>query len=212
MRHPMTSSLAFVVAALFAATESPAEPAKAGEHGKSAAHPAKAAPPAQPARARGDDRPGKPHEASPTRGNSAEAHENAPGQNRDEKPALGKPEKDDEKPGELGKTRDQRRRDHRDRLFRHYGSALLQQPAMLAELKTHAWRMARLERVRTLAEALPDADKRAKTIERVDKLVTREKTRHERKLEQLKSQPEPAKPATPGTEPEKRAEKAGGAQ
>ena len=81
---------------------------------------------------------------------------------------------------------------------------MLQRPPVLAELKTHAWRMARLERLRALAEADTNAAKRKKTLERLDKLTAREKARHDRQMEQLKGQGDQGS--------EKRADKAGGAQ
>jgi hypothetical protein len=262
MQYSMKSSAALAVAALFCATAAtaqpkaepaqPAQPAKA-QPGK----PAKPQPaqPAQPARAPGNEgrdnaaeareahgksaephgKSGEPHgKSGEPHGKSDEAHAAAPGQNRDEEAKA--PGQDDAK----AQTRAKRRQDHRGELKRQYGLELLKRPAVLAELKTHAWRMARLERMQNLAEAITNADKRKKTLARLEKLITKEKERHARQMEHLKSQgdtvaasasaegqgkpanlgkpetsgkPEHAgKPASAGQGKEKNAEKAGGGQ
>ena len=216
MRRTMTGSAVFAVVALFAGTAAPAEPGKPPQHGQPAAQPAKPAHPAPPDHKRGDEKPGKADEAS--RGKSASAHEAAPGQDPARTKNDEKKQKDEaapagkEKSHERGQTREKRRRDHKDRLSQRHGADVLQRPAILAELKTHAWRMARLERVRELAEGLTDAGKRKKTLERVDKLIAREESRHDRQLEHLKGQAGPGKPADPGSASDKRADKAGGGE
>jgi hypothetical protein len=200
----MRSSAAFAFVALFAATATPAEPGKSerggkpeqagkpAEPGAKAAERAKPAQPGQPSTKQGDEARDKAHEDRAKRGKSEEAHAAAPGQNKEER-------------GEAQEqTREKRSKQHRDALEGKYGADVLQRPPVLAELKTHAWRMARLERLRALAEAQSDTAKRNQNVARLTKLTAREIARHERQMDQLKGQGEQGS--------EKRAEKAGGAQ
>ena len=224
MHHAMRSSAALAVAALLGVSAAPAEPGKAAQPAKPAhpaAQPAQPAKPAQSARERGGEGRGKPDEAPGSRGKSAAAHETAPGQGdhapgkHNEPETAGESKHDEGKQGERGRTRDKRRQEHRDQIHGKYGSELLQRPAILAELKTHAWRMARLERMRALADAVADATKRKKTIDRLDKLIEKEKARHDRGMDHLKDQGAKAEPEHAGKAagpPEKRAEKTGGGQ
>lgn len=81
------------------------------------------------------------------------------------------------------KQRRERRREHRAELRQKWGDALLRHPAVRAELRTHAWRLARLHRVRQLADA---AGKKA-VVERVDALIAKEQARHDKHMATLKS-------------------------
>jgi hypothetical protein len=249
MRHAMRTSAACAVLALLgtiggraradkpAEREKPAHPnaaakEKAGQPGK----PEHAAQPARPEPTRERDADGrdKTDEAREARGKSAEAHEQAPGQNRDDKDQR-KERRDDASAKDDDAVRDQtrakRRLEHRISLRDRYGVELLQRPPIRAELERHAWRVARLERMRVLAEAIHDEAKRKKTLARLDALATKENARHERHMEQLKNPgntlgaAHSAKPAEPGAKHDppgkgiaqadgiaQRPEKAGGAR
>ncbi|HEY3497862.1 MAG TPA: hypothetical protein VGK73_24355 [Polyangiaceae bacterium] len=210
---------------------------KAGQPGKAdQGKPEHAAQPGRPDRARegGGEGRGKADEAREARGKSAEAHELAPGRNRDDRDQ--RDARHDAAPGKgddaaRDQTRAKRRTDHRLALKNRYGLELLQRPPIRVELERHAWRVARLERMRVLAEAIQDAAKRGKTLARLDALATKENARHERHMEQLKNPgntlgaAQPAKPAEPGARHDppgqgvaqaegiaQRAEKAGGAR
>ncbi len=74
---------------------------------------------------------------------------------------------------ELDRTRDERRKATVTRLRERWGS-LVDSEAARQELKTHAERVARLARIRTLAED----KKKLSMIEAVDGLVTKEELRH----------------------------------
>ncbi|MCA9592645.1 MAG: hypothetical protein KC776_05015 [Myxococcales bacterium] len=83
---------------------------------------------------------------------------------------------------QLKETRKERRQKRREEIKEKWGD-LTKHPAVRAELKVHAWRLARLTRVRTLAKA---AGKDA-VVERADKLIAKEKARHDKHMETLKS-------------------------
>lgn len=219
MHHAMRGSAALAVAALLGAVATPAHADK-------------------PAQA---DKPGQAHAADPAkaqalRGKSAQAHAAAPGQNDEPKAkseasglAHEAAELDDKRRGE---TRAKRQQERREQLKVRYGVELLQRAPIRAELKTHAWRVARLERMRALAAVMSDAAKRQKTMARLDKLTAKENARHERSMEQLRAQgdttavalraeaggkpenpgkPEhAATPAAPGNGHDKQPEKTGG--
>jgi len=217
MHHAMRSSATLAVAVLLGTASAEAAAPDKPEH---------------PAKAQSRDNHGKAGADEGAHGKSAEAHAAAPGQGGEPRGKSGEakptdsPGRDKGTPEERAQTRDQRRKQHREELKAQYGGDVLKRPPILAELKTHAWRMARLDRMRTLAEAIADAGKRKKTLARVDELVKKEQTRHDRHMEQLRNQnaatagqpPEgSAKPAAPERGPEKHekhadkaAEKAGG--
>lgn len=79
---------------------------------------------------------------------------------------------------------EKRRNEHRERISERWGKAAFTRAPLRAELRMHAWRMARLERLR---EVLQDADapKKDEKLARVEQLIEREKTRHERRMQQL---------------------------
>jgi len=85
---------------------------------------------------------------------------------------------------EWREKRAERRHAHIEELRRRWGDSLAQ-PAVRAELKTHARRIARLNHMRRLAE---EANK-PKLVERIDKLIEKEQARHTKHMETLKSQP-----------------------
>jgi hypothetical protein len=211
MHHAMRGSAALAVAALLGAITAPAQadkPAQPDPQARpKAAEPAKreqatnaAQPAAQPARTgeaageRGSAGHDKATEAHAARGKSAEAHAAAPGQ-ADKARGLEEASGHSAAPAPLddklrGETRAKRQQERRDQLKLRYGLELLQRAPIRAELKTHAWRMARLERMQTLAAAITNAAKRQKTTERLNKLIAKENARHERQLEQLRHQGE----------------------
>jgi hypothetical protein len=130
---------------------------------------------------------------------------------------------------QLRDSRDKRRQQHRSALKKKWGD-LSERPPVMAEFKTHAWRMARLKRMQLLAEEL----EKPQLLERVNKLIEQEVARHDKHLEKLKAtgpktaapeadqgkavtdaKPDPAalpkpdlpKPEVPKPEPAKSAEK-----
>ncbi len=102
----------------------------------------------------------------------------------------------------LRETRKARRDAHRKELKAKWGP-LAERAPMLAELKRHAWRMARLKRMQGLAEELDKPE----LLARVNKLIEQEQARHAERMEQLKKTapgnadkaaadaPKPAEPA-----------------
>lgn len=102
----------------------------------------------------------------------------------------------------LRETRKARRDAHRKDLKAKWGP-LAERAPMLAELKRHAWRMARLKRMQGLAEELDKPE----LLARVNKLIEQEQARHAERMEQLKKTapgnadkaaadaPKPAEPA-----------------
>jgi hypothetical protein len=82
----------------------------------------------------------------------------------------------------LRETRKERRQERREAIKQKWGD-LHKHPAVKAELKVHAWRMARLKRIRAVA----DAEGKKDTVARVDKLIEKEKARHQKHMETLKS-------------------------
>ncbi|MBK8994885.1 MAG: hypothetical protein IPM35_03920 [Myxococcales bacterium] len=82
----------------------------------------------------------------------------------------------------LRETRKERRQERREEIKKKWGD-LHKHPAVKAELKVHAWRMARLKRIRAVA----DAEGKTDTVARVDKLIEKEKERHQKHMDTLKS-------------------------
>jgi hypothetical protein len=79
-------------------------------------------------------------------------------------------------------ARRERRRERAEELRARYGRAL-GEPAVVAELRVHARRMARLHTLRRVAE------KEGKTalLPRIDKLIEKERARHQRHMDALKA-------------------------
>lgn len=88
---------------------------------------------------------------------------------------------------DLRKNRHERRREHIQKLREKWGDAL-SRPAVRAELKIHARRIARLNHMRRLA----DEAGKTELVARIDKLIERERNRHQTAMDRLKS--EGAKP------------------
>jgi hypothetical protein len=82
----------------------------------------------------------------------------------------------------LRETRKERRRVHREEIKKALGD-LQRKPLVKAELKMHAWRMARLNRIRAIAETEGKTD----TVARVDKLIAKENQRDQKRMDLLKS-------------------------
>lgn len=85
---------------------------------------------------------------------------------------------------ELSATREGRREKHRAELVREMG-ARLQDPAVRAELALHAQRVAELSRLEFLAKNARSGEQREKLLARIQKLLAREASRHQRSLRQL---------------------------
>ncbi len=83
----------------------------------------------------------------------------------------------------LKETREERRTTVRAGLRAKWGADLLAKPAVNAELRLHAQRMAKLHQMKNVAD---DADKK-NLVERVDKLIDKEKARHDARMDALKA-------------------------
>jgi hypothetical protein len=88
---------------------------------------------------------------------------------------------------ELRKTRQERRKDRVKEIRQRWGD-LADKPVAKAEAKVHARRMARLNHMRRLA----DKAGKAELVARVDKVIEREKGRHQAAVDKIKA--EGAKP------------------
>lgn len=84
---------------------------------------------------------------------------------------------------ELQRTRAERRRERLAKIRERWQRAFLRDPETRAELSLHAERLARLERMRRLAER----DDRGKLVIRIEILIDRENDRHERRMDALKA-------------------------
>jgi hypothetical protein len=89
----------------------------------------------------------------------------------------GPPEAVRKKLEQLRATRKERRAARLAKIKQKWGG-LVTHPAVRAELKVHAWRMARLDRVRELAAAEDKTD----VVARVDKLIAKEEARHDKHM------------------------------
>jgi hypothetical protein len=87
----------------------------------------------------------------------------------------------------LRENRAERRRESQEQVRKKWGDRTLAHPAVQAELKTHAWRMARLERMRLLAES-SDHPQKDKRLERIKALTDKELARHEKRMAELQKQ------------------------
>ncbi len=79
--------------------------------------------------------------------------------------------------------REERRKEARDEAKKKWGD-LVEKPAAREELRVHARRMARLDRIRFLAEASGKTD----IVTRTDKAIERENTRHDARMAALKAE------------------------
>jgi len=80
------------------------------------------------------------------------------------------------------KARRMRRRAARKAFLAKWGH-IHKRPAVRAELRLHAWRMARLDRLRALAVEEGKDD----VVKRIDELKAKEQARHEARMNKLKS-------------------------
>lgn len=97
-----------------------------------------------------------------------------------------------------------RRAAHIAVLQRRFGQAALGSAPLRQELATHARRMAFLKRARLVATTELEESKRDSAVARIDKLVTLEQERHERRLAELHLDhpaPGPSGSAAPTTAP-----------
>ena len=109
-------------------------------------------------------------------------------------PALGREARQDRREArhDRHKARRMRRRAARKAFLAKWGR-IHKRPAVHAELRLHAWRLARLDRLRTLAVEKDKDD----LVKRIDELKAKEMARHENRMNALK------KPAPPkGDKPE----------
>lgn len=74
------------------------------------------------------------------------------------------------------------KREERRKVLREKWGDLTKRPEAIAELKVHARRMARLEHARKVAD---EAGKK-EVVARVDKLIEKERARHQRSMDKLK--------------------------
>lgn len=84
---------------------------------------------------------------------------------------------------ELEASRDDRRKAAKTALKAKWGDELLEKPAVRAELRLHAQRMAKLNHMKRVAES-SDKDELA---ERVEKLKAKEEARHDARMADLKA-------------------------
>jgi hypothetical protein len=95
----------------------------------------------------------------------------------------------------LGESREARRTAHRAEIHRMWGVDAAKNAPLRAELQRNAWRMARLLQMRMLAEAASNGQ----LIERIDRVIEKERNRHARRVQELSSGPAPApKPSAGG--------------
>lgn len=85
----------------------------------------------------------------------------------------------------LRNTREARKKARIAQLKAKWGKDLLVHPAVRAEMKVHGWRMARLNRMKALAQE-SDKENKDKLVERIDKLIEKEMARHAKHMGVLK--------------------------
>lgn len=88
---------------------------------------------------------------------------------------------------ELREARKKRREEHLAEMRAKWGE-ILKKPGVKEEMRVHARRMSRLRRIEKIAR---DAKKEA-VVKRATALQEKEKARHQKKMDELKSQPAPA--------------------
>jgi hypothetical protein len=91
----------------------------------------------------------------------------------------------------LRSTMPERRREHREAVRARWGSVLATAPAR-DEVKVHGRRMAMLNRALFLAQTEAKPPNQEKLIQRIEALIQRENTRHERAMANIKTMPAPA--------------------
>jgi DNA repair protein SbcC/Rad50 len=83
----------------------------------------------------------------------------------------------------LKETRRERRKERIDEIKKQWGNDFAGRPAVKAELKVHAWRVARLNRMRAIAKA----ESKDAVVTRIDGLLEKERARHKKHMETLKT-------------------------
>ena len=126
----------------------------------------------------------KAHDAAKELRDKAEEHREEAKEKREQRRDAAKEEREEgrETAEQRSEKRKQRRRAHVEELRSRWGDSLAQ-PAVRAELKVHARRIARLNQLRKLAEQ----EHKDKLIERIDKLIEKENARHQKHMDTLKS-------------------------
>lgn len=109
----------------------------------------------------------------------------------------------EERIAKMHETRKDRRHAHSEALKQKWGEAL-GRPDVREAIKVHEWRMARLDRMRTLIDA-SDRPNKDKLLAKIDKLIEKENARFDKKMDKIKTAPapgssaaEPAAKPTPG--------------
>jgi len=87
---------------------------------------------------------------------------------------------------ELRADRKEKRKERLKEIKAKWGD-LVKRPDAQAELEVHARRIARLERAKTIATE----DKKTVLVGKIDKLIEKEKARHQRTMDRLKTTPAP---------------------
>lgn len=96
----------------------------------------------------------------------------------------------------LREERKERRKKHLDEMKAKYGPGL-KVPAVRAEMRVHAARMARLHRVEHLAKVA----KKDAVVKRTEAAIEKEKARHQKRMDELKSAPGGAASGAPSAAP-----------
>jgi hypothetical protein len=99
----------------------------------------------------------------------------------------------EERIAKMRETRKDRRHAHSEALKQKWGDELAR-PDVREAIKVHEWRMARLNRVRTLVDA-SDRPNKDKTLAKIDKLIEKENARFDKKMDKLKTAPAPGSSA-----------------
>jgi hypothetical protein len=99
----------------------------------------------------------------------------------------------DERIAKLRETRKDRRHARSEALRQKWGEALTRSDVREA-IKVHEWRMARLDRMRTLIDA-SDRPNKDKMLARIDKALEKENARFDKKMDKLKTAPAPGSSA-----------------
>jgi hypothetical protein len=106
------------------------------------------------------------------------------GEQRDDRQERREERRDDrqERREERRGDRQERRKARREEIRQRWGD-LAQRPEARAELRVHARRMARLHRIRALAQQAGKTE----VVERADKLIAKERERHQRAMDHIRT-------------------------
>jgi hypothetical protein len=109
-----------------------------------------------------------------------------------------KPEELKKKFEEWHASRDERRREHQHGLMAHWGPAVAK-PDVMAELKTHARRLAWISRMEEIAATEKSGDDRQHRLDRLEKMREHENKRHDRVMQQATTSAGAAASAAPAS-------------